>query len=125
MKKEDLEYFENLLLEKKKKLLQELGFLEESTLGKSLSDSTGDLSAYAYHMADQGTDAIEREKAFLLASREGRYLHHLNEALERVEKGEFGVCRSCGCEINKERLEAVPHATLCIKCKLEEDKTKR
>ncbi len=125
MKKEDLEYFENLLLEKKKELLEELGFLEESTLGKSLSDSTGDLSAYAYHMADQGTDAIEREKAFLLASREGRYLHHLNEALERLKKGDFGMCRSCGKEINRERLEAVPHSTLCIKCKLEEDKTKR
>ena len=125
MTKEELEYFEKLILEKKRKLLEELGYLEESALGKSLSDSTGDLSAYAYHMADQGTDAIEREKAFLLASREGRYLHHLNEALERIRKGNFGICRSCGKEISRERLEAVPHATLCIKCKQAEDRAKR
>src|SRR2546429_7309182 len=44
----------------------------------------GDLSSYSFHMADQGTDAMEREKAFLFASQEGRYLWHVNQALRRL-----------------------------------------
>ena len=45
--------------------------------------ANGDLSSYSFHMADQGTDAMEREKAFLMASKEGRFLWHLNQALRR------------------------------------------
>ena len=76
-------------------------------------------------MADQGTDTMEREMAFSLASREGRYLHHLNEALGRIEKGLYGKCRTCDNNISVKRLEAVPHATQCIKCKNSEEKKKR
>jgi RNA polymerase-binding transcription factor DksA len=79
-------------------------------------------------MADQGTDAMEREKEFLFASKEGRYLWHVNEALRRLYKAPegFGVCHECGDEIGFERLDALPHARLCIKCKAkEEDSDKR
>ena len=72
--------------------------------------------------ADQGTDAEEREKAFLLASREGRYVYHLNEALRRLDDGSYGKCAVCGSQIQKERLKAVPHATKCITCKSKEEK---
>ena len=58
----------------------------------------------------------------MFASKEGRYLHHLNEALDRIESGTFGVCRTCGQEISKARLEAVPHATQCIQCKSREER---
>jgi hypothetical protein len=73
-------------------------------------------------MADQGTDAMEREKQFLFASQEGRYLWHVNEALRRLYKtpDRFGLCHTCGKEINFERLDALPHARLCIECKEKE-----
>ena len=84
-----------------------------------LQASDGDLSAYSFHMADQGTDAMEREKAFLFASKEGRYLYHLDEALRRLYRSPktFGDCEECGDPIGLERLDALPHTRLCIRCK--------
>ena len=125
MNKADLEYFKGLIIKKKEELLSELGYLETSSMSSTSKDQSGDLSSYSYHMADQGTDTMEREMAFSLASREGRYLHHLNEALERIESGTYGICRSCGKEISKTRLEAVPNATQCIGCKTTEEKKQR
>jgi len=125
MTKEELEYFKKLILKKKEELFAELGYLESSSISATSKDQSGDLSSYSFHMADQGTDTMEREMAFTFASREGRYLHHLNEALERIEKGTYGMCRTCGNPIDKVRLEAVPHATQCIKCKNAEEKKQR
>ncbi len=125
MNRKDREHFKKLLLEKREAILKELGFLEETSLSKTMRDAGGDLSSYAFHMPDMGTDAMEREKAFHLASREGRYLHHIHEALERIEKGTFGSCRSCGEAISRARLEAVPSATLCISCKTLEEQRER
>ena len=125
MTKRELEYFKSLILKKKEELLIELGYLEKSSMSSTSKDQSGDLSSYSFHMADQGTDTMDREMAFSFASREGRYLHHLNEALERIENGTYGHCRICNGEISKKRLEAVPHATQCIKCKNTEEKKKR
>ena len=125
MNHKDSEYFKKLLLEKREAILKELGFLEETTMSKTMRDAGGDLSSYSFHMPDMGTDAMEREKAFHLASREGRYLHHINEALERVEEGTFGLCRTCGEPVSRARLEAVPAATLCIACKTLEEHSER
>ena len=121
MKKQQLEFFKELILKKRAKILEQMGFLEESTLSSTVKDSSGDLSSYPFHLADQGTEAEEREKAFLFASREGRYLYHLDKALERIENGTYGKCRLCGKNISTERLKAVPHATLCIECKSKEE----
>ena len=125
MNKADLEYFKELILRKKQELLEELGYLENAAMKSTSKDQSGDLSSYSFHMADQGTDTLDREMAFTFASREGRYLHHLNEALERIENGTYGICRTCNGEISKMRLEAVPNATQCIKCKSKEEKAKR
>jgi RNA polymerase-binding transcription factor DksA len=78
-------------------------------------------------MADQGTDAMEREKAFLFASQEGRYLWHIDEALRRIYRTPetFGKCHSCGNEIDYDRLDALPHARLCFACKQKEEDGKK
>jgi len=125
MNKKNLEYFKKLISKKKEELFAELGYLESSSMSTTSKDQSGDLSSYSFHMADQGTDTMDREMAFTLASREGRYLHHLNEALERIENGTYGNCRTCGLEISIKRLEAVPHATQCINCKTAEEKKQR
>jgi RNA polymerase-binding protein DksA len=74
-------------------------------------------SAYYYHMADAGTDAMEREKIYLLIARAEKFLRYLDAALERIERGTYGICRECGRLIEKGRLEAVPHTQICIECK--------
>ena len=121
MKKKDLEKYEKLLLEKRAKLLEELGTLKKTALESTVKDAAGDLSSYSYHMADQGTDSMEREKAFLFASKSGRLLYHIDEALRRIKDKTYGKCVECGEPIDPARLEAVPHARLCIKCKEAEE----
>jgi DnaK suppressor protein len=119
--KKDLKYFEERLLDERKKLLGQLGYLEK-TMTQTQRDAGGDLSAYSFHMADMGTDAMEREKAFLFASSEGRLLYNVDQALRRLYRSEFGLCQSCGKEIGKARLDAIPHASLCVECQEKQEK---
>lgn len=119
--KKDLKHFEERLLEERKKLLGQLGYLEK-TLNQTQRDSAGDLSAYSFHMADMGTDAMEREKTFLFASAEGRLLYDVDQALRRVYRNEYGTCPTCGKEIGKARLDAIPQATLCVSCQEKQEK---
>jgi RNA polymerase-binding transcription factor DksA len=102
-----------------------------------LDPSTGEYinenSPYSLHMAEQGTDAMEREKTFLYAQRETKFLSYLEEALKRIEDGTYGICSACvedpqylcpTCPlIPKERLEAVPHTQLCLPMKQRQEKS--
>ena len=126
MTKKSLTYFEKRLLEERKRVLKELGNYSE-TFGATPQSADGDLSSYSFHMADQGTDAMEREKAFLFASQEGRFLWHIDEALRRLYRSPetFGKCHSCGQDIDYDRLDALPHARLCITCKQREEDGKK
>lgn len=124
MDKKQLDRYRKIILKKRQELLEQLEKLKESGLNTAVSDSSGDHSTYSLHMADQGTDTMEREKQYMFASREKNYLYHLDLALERIEKGEFGQCVNCGEEIDPARLEAVPHVRLCINCKSKEELTK-
>ncbi|MBM3307305.1 MAG: TraR/DksA C4-type zinc finger protein [Candidatus Eisenbacteria bacterium] len=124
MNKRELKHFEERLIEERQRLMKELGYFEDKIFSNSQRDAAGDLSAYSVHMADQASDAQEREKAYHMASAEGRLLYHIDEALRRIKEGGYGVCEGCGKKIQKNRLEVVPHARLCIECKkLEENGT--
>ena len=115
--KTELVRFKELIIEKRKEILEELETLKASMMDVQTGEYVTENSTYSLHM-EQGTDTMEREKTFLFASREGKFLNYLDDALKRIEKGEYGFCLDCGSLIDKERLEAVPHAQLCIKCKL-------
>lgn len=124
--KKQITYFEKRLLEERRRVLKELGHYDE-TFGNSQQGGENDVSAYSFHMADQGTDAMEREKAFLFASKEGRFLWHVDQALRRLYRTpeEFGKCHNCGGEVGFDRLDALPHARYCIECKTQEEGAKK
>lgn len=126
MNKKQLAHLEKRLLEERNRVMKELGHYDEQ-FSSTLQGADGDLSSYSFHMADQGTDAMEREKQFLFASQEGRYLWHVNEALRRLYQSPktFGSCHECGEAIDFDRLDALPHARLCIKCKAKEEDEKQ
>jgi len=126
MNKKHLQHFEKRLLEERARVLKELGHYDD-VFGATPQSADGDLSSYSFHMADQGTDAMEREKAFLFASQEGRFLWHIDQALRRLYKSPetFGKCHGCGEEIAFERLDALPHARYCISCKQREEDAKK
>jgi RNA polymerase-binding protein DksA len=117
MNQQDLKYFKKLILEKRAQISQEVEEIERSSRVDGRLTASEDRSTYSLHMADHGTDAMEREKSLLFAQRGGDYIDYLNEALERIDNGTFGICRVCGGQISRARLEAVPTATQCISCK--------
>ncbi len=122
--KKDLANFEKLLNEKKEELIQELGYLEANSMRLNSREGAGDLSSHAYHLADHATETQDREQAFYMASREGKFLYYIEEALDRIRNGKFGLCKGCGLGIPRARLEAVPTATMCVEYKqlLEKEK---
>lgn len=124
MKKSDLKKYEKLLLKKREEMVTLLNE-RKTQIDSTIKEATGDISSYSYHMADQGTDAMEREKAFMFASKSGRLLYHIDEAIRRLRKGEYGNCHTCNKPIARARLEAVPHARYCIECKEKEENAKK
>ena len=114
---QDRQTIEKLLLRERESALEAIGNFEEESEDTPRED-TGELSSFRFHMADIGTEAMEREKQFLLASKEGERLYRIDEALRRLysEPESFGTCQHCGKPIGMERLQVVPEATLCADC---------
>jgi len=79
-------------------------------------------TAYSFHMADAGTDAMEREKLYLMIARQQKYIGYLDRALDRIEERTYGVCKVTGKAISTDRLEAVPHTEISIEAKLQQQK---
>jgi RNA polymerase-binding protein DksA len=119
MDQQTLEKFKNLLLEKRLEVLDRIAQLREATMQNS-EESGGNRTGIGLDLADQGSDQMEREKAFLFLSREEKYLQQIQDALNRIELGEYGVCRVCGNEIDPKRLEIVPTTRICVPCKNKE-----
>lgn len=120
--KKDLKDFKKIVLKKKEEVLDDLKHISDDTLRKSQKEASGDISGYAYHMADVATDNYDREFSLGLASNERKSLYELDDALKRIEDGIFGICDDCKGVITKIRLKAVPSARLCIKCQQKREK---
>ena len=116
MNKEELAKFREQLEKQRKQLASGIDHIEKDMLNKSQRDSSGDLSGYSFHMADQATDNFDTEFTFDLASNEQRFLNEIEDAIKRIEDGTYGVCEECEKLISVKRLKAVPYARLCIKC---------
>ena len=116
--KKELSHLEKRLQEERSKALRSLGLFDQMAKADRASGDS-DLAAYTDHMADQGTEAMEREKAALFATKEGRYLYRIEEALRRMyhDPDNFGRCHATGKPISYERLDALPHARYCIEYK--------
>jgi DnaK suppressor protein len=103
--KSDLQYFRNLLLEKRREILGDVGSMEMEAF-----KSGSNLSNMPIHMADVGTDNFEQEFTLGLIESERQILREIQEALIRVDEGTFGICQGTGKPIPRVRLEAVPWA---------------
>ncbi len=122
LKKKQLAHLEKRLLDERARALKALGLFDR--MSKASRDSgDSELAVYTDHMADQGTEVQEREKAAVFATKEGRYLYRVEEALRRMyhDPKDFGNCHTCSSDVGFERLDALPHARYCIDCKRKEE----
>jgi RNA polymerase-binding transcription factor DksA len=106
----DLQEFKELITKKLQKAHEELNFYQEQI------KSTGE-SENNYNNLEDGSLTLERENMNQVASRLAKHIQHLENALVRIESKTYGICRETGQLIPKERLRAVPHATLSIEAK--------
>ena len=116
MNKAELKVYRELLLNLRARLRGDVSQMADATLKKSRSESVGDLSSMPIHMADIGSDNFEQEFTLSLMQNEGDTLQMIENCLERIEEGTYGQCEECGVKIPKARLNAIPYATLCVRC---------
>jgi RNA polymerase-binding transcription factor DksA len=125
--KKDLEIFREVILAKKSEIIEQLQNLKDQMMDSSTGQYVNENSPYSLHMAEQGTDAQEREKLYLWAQRESKFLSYLEDSIKRIDNGTYGICIECIDEpknlcptcplIPKPRLMAVPHTQHCVEIK--------
>lgn len=114
--KEKWQEIREILLQMKKDTLQEIS---KSLKNGAEADSTGEPSGDIY---DQASSERDRELGLLLGDREREKLHSIDEALLRMDEGEYGVCEECEDDIPLGRLKAMPFTRHCVKCKTDLEK---
>lgn len=115
MDKKEKEYYLKVLVKEKEKILKNLGFLKEGIGNTEKGIPT--------HIGDLGTDEFVRDIDIDISYSEGKMLREIDEAIEKIKKGTYGVCERCGKKIPKKRLKAIPYAKFCIECKKEMEKS--
>ena len=113
---EELEEFKVLILEKLRKATRDLKMLTEAYTVSNEHDTTD--TSPTFKILEEGYQVMSKEENSRLAARQDKFIKALENALIRIENKSYGICRVTGKLISKERLRAVPHATLSIEAKL-------
>jgi len=115
---EDLEEFKDIILAKLDKARQDYDVLK-SSISHEESNDTMDTSP-TFKVLEEGATTLSKEEAGRLAQRQLKFIQHLQAALIRIENKTYGICRETGILISKDRLRAVPHATLSMDAKMKQ-----
>ncbi|MBN1182498.1 MAG: TraR/DksA family transcriptional regulator [Bacteroidales bacterium] len=111
----ELQEFKEIILDKLDKAKRDYELLKDA-ITHNESNDTEDTSP-TFKVLEEGAATLSKEEAGKLAQRQQKFIQHLQAALVRIENKTYGICRETGRLISKERLRAVPHATLCIDAK--------
>jgi RNA polymerase-binding protein DksA len=112
----EMRKYQDLLHSERQRLEAELQEIENRTARISESERASEFSSYEDHPADLASETFEREKDLAIGESVESLLNQVNTALEKIERGTFGVCDACRRPIKKARLQAIPFATLCVDC---------
>lgn len=116
LNKGEKKHYIELLKNLRKEFVSQLRFHQDDALS-SKKDAAGERAGMATHMADLGSDNFRHDVELGLLSDEADVILMIDEALQRIEDSEYGICIECGCLIAPARLEAKPYARFCTKCK--------
>lgn len=111
----ELEEFRQIINEKLEKAYRDYDLLKASIMNTDGNDVTD--TSPTFKVLEEGASTLSKEEAGQLAQRQMKFIQHLQAALVRIENKTYGICRETGKLIPKERLRAVPHATLGIDAK--------
>ena len=114
MDKKQLNDFKKDLLSNKEKIIQDIKKMTAVNSPES-RNSTDEVSGHV-HMADVATDMYDREFNLSLASNDRELLNKIESAIQRINKGDFGLCSECKQSIQLARLKAIPYVETCLKC---------
>jgi RNA polymerase-binding transcription factor len=117
----DAKELKDLLLDRSKILEFDLAGLENETAGEG-AERAGALSSAPGHLAELASDASEKAVMFGQIESQSLELAEVRDALERLDRGAFGLCDDCNEDIPIERLRAIPYARLCRGCKSAEER---
>ena len=115
----ELEEFRQIINEKLEKAYRDYDLLKASIMNTDGNDVTD--TSPTFKVLEEGASTLSKEEAGQLAQRQMKFIQHLQAALVRIENKTYGICRETGKLIPKERLRAVPHATLGIDAKMEKE----
>lgn len=114
----DLKAFQKNIERAREEAMEELRMLRERLEDLTSAETADESAIYSMHMAEQGSEAMEKEKTYAQIQRIQDYIRKLDEALQRIDEKTYGICRMCGILIAKERLLAVPITTLSASYKI-------
>lgn len=123
--KKELDFYKEKLFNFKDDVLAQIRDISKDTLMKSQKEMSGDISGYGIHLADVATDNYERDFNLGLVSNERIIVLDIDAALKRIEDKTYGICDTCKKSIAKNRLNAIPHAKYCRKCKEKVEKEEK
>lgn len=119
---EELQEFKEIILKKLEKARQDLEILTEAFTSSGENDISD--TSPTFKVLEEGYQVMSKEENSKLAARQDKFIKSLENALIRIENKTYGICRETGKLISKERLRIVPHATLSIDAKLQQNKKK-
>jgi len=112
----EMEKFRAILLAERQRLEAELLQIEQRTARITEGDRATELSSYEDHPADLASETFAREKDLAIGESVESLLNQVDTALEKLQRGTYGICDACSRPIKKARLQAIPFATLCLDC---------
>ncbi len=115
-----LDAYKKLLLKIKAQIQGDIRSMNDES--ENDRSDKGDISGHAMHMADVATDMYDREFNLSLASNDREIIQKIDGALDRIEKGAFGICVKTGKRIAEARLKAIPYAEFCLEVQEEMDR---
>ena len=119
---EELQEFKAIILDKLEKANRDYELLKSNIMNTDGNDDTD--TSPTFKVLEEGANTLSKEEAGRLAQRQMKFIQHLQAALIRIENKTYGICRETGKLIPKERLRAVPHATLSIDVKNNDNRRK-
>jgi len=117
---EELQEFQEIIEQKLEEAKEDLTILQSALSYKD--DNGTDDTGRSFNMMEDGSDTLSREEQAQLALRQEKFIESLKNAFIRIQNKTYGICRVTGKLINKERLKLVPHATLSIEAKNQQDR---